>query len=257
MCTTLIEAGTMSCEGDFCASCSQAGLCDHSCELPCAGGSANGGHRRRLGESLTMFSVAFQPTDTCEWDTLDDTVRAIDAVCCAGGDSFGCAAGHLPETCSYDCGKVFVPFINRCGAKLALLGNDEATMAGYRAYQSLCLQLDPETMVLAIDRSVCVTCGDGEVSAEEDCDDGLDGNSDEPDAHCRLDCHLARCGDGIVDGGEECDLGGLDSDDATEEDQCMTDCTQPVLCPFSAGPAEFTTLGSTGAHGPTSTAGYG
>ena len=140
----------------------------------------------------------------------------------------------LPETCSYGCGKLFVPFIELCGDMLETLSHaaaGESTMVAYHAFQAKCLQLDPQTMVLAIDRSVCVTCGDGEVSGGEDCDDGLEGNSDEPDAHCRPDCHLARCGDGIVDRGEECDLGALNSDDATEEDQCMADCTAPVHCP--------------------------
>jgi cysteine-rich repeat protein len=41
-------------------------------------------------------------------------------------------------------------------------------------------------------------CGDGLVSGPEQCDDGA-GNSNAPDAACRLDCTEQRCGDGIVD----------------------------------------------------------
>ncbi len=41
-------------------------------------------------------------------------------------------------------------------------------------------------------------CGDGIVTGDEQCDDGL-ANSDAPDAACRVDCTLRRCGDGIVD----------------------------------------------------------
>jgi cysteine-rich repeat protein len=41
-------------------------------------------------------------------------------------------------------------------------------------------------------------CGDGVVTGDEQCDEGL-GNSDNPDASCRTDCTLRRCGDGIID----------------------------------------------------------
>lgn len=41
-------------------------------------------------------------------------------------------------------------------------------------------------------------CGDGVVSAGEQCDEGAL-NSDAPDATCRTDCTLRRCGDGIID----------------------------------------------------------
>jgi len=41
-------------------------------------------------------------------------------------------------------------------------------------------------------------CGDGLVTGDEECDDGMS-NSDAPDASCRTDCTLRRCGDGIVD----------------------------------------------------------
>ena len=58
-------------------------------------------------------------------------------------------------------------------------------------------------------------CGDGFVwFGNEDCDQGV-GNSQAPDALCRVDCSLQRCGDGVVDvnAGEGCDdANGVDSD---------------------------------------------
>lgn len=48
-------------------------------------------------------------------------------------------------------------------------------------------------------------CGNGMLNEGEQCDDGP-GNSQNPGAHCRTDCGLARCGDGVVDAPfESCD----------------------------------------------------
>ncbi len=52
-------------------------------------------------------------------------------------------------------------------------------------------------------------CGDGVTNGDEECDDGINGNSDtRPDA-CRTDCTLPSCGDTVTDPGygEECDDG--------------------------------------------------
>ncbi|TNF25337.1 MAG: hypothetical protein EP329_23210, partial [Deltaproteobacteria bacterium] len=61
-------------------------------------------------------------------------------------------------------------------------------------------------------------CGNGNLEAPEQCDDGTDTgqpayNSDTlPDA-CRTNCLLAYCGDGVTDTGEQCDDGnGIDND---------------------------------------------
>ena len=47
-------------------------------------------------------------------------------------------------------------------------------------------------------------CGDGELDADEECDDG-EANSDTAADACRTTCLLPWCGDGVVDAGEECD----------------------------------------------------
>ena len=66
-------------------------------------------------------------------------------------------------------------------------------------------------------------CGDGDLDAGEECDDG---NTADDDA-CPSTCQNAICGDGFVRTGvEECDDGGANSD--TTPDACRTDCTLPV-----------------------------
>lgn len=51
-------------------------------------------------------------------------------------------------------------------------------------------------------------CGNNTIDPGEECDEGT-GNSDAPNAHCRLDCSYPRCGDSIIDTefGERCDDG--------------------------------------------------
>lgn len=47
-------------------------------------------------------------------------------------------------------------------------------------------------------------CGNGQLEAEEECDDGALNSNETPNA-CRRDCVIAYCGDGVTDDGEECD----------------------------------------------------
>lgn len=61
-------------------------------------------------------------------------------------------------------------------------------------------------------RYVLLFCGNGEVNAGEDCDEGP-ANSQLPGASCRQDCSNARCGDGILDPDEVCDDGNYLSGD--------------------------------------------
>jgi cysteine-rich repeat protein len=63
------------------------------------------------------------------------------------------------------------------------------------------------------------TCGDGNVDAGEECDDG---NLIDNDG-CGNDCKLPVCGDGVTEDMEECDDGNL-----IDNDGCGNDCKLPV-----------------------------
>jgi len=68
-----------------------------------------------------------------------------------------------------------------------------------------------------------ISCGDGVVDANEQCDDG---NLESGDA-CDANCTLPGCGNGIVDAGEECDDGNR-----SDGDGCQADCTlAPAFTP--------------------------
>eukprot|EP01050_Picozoa_sp_SAG11_P014079 SAG11_NODE_1699_length_4427_cov_3.213262_1_plen_769_part_00 len=215
LCRTLVDAGGVTCRKDFCANCEQAHTCDATCGFPCP--QPNGGHRRlqlisrinRLGHS-----------DVCDWDQVNDRMDAVDEACCTDGS---CGENAFPDACSYDCGKLFVPFLHDCGELISsLVNHDNETVTNLQRFEERCLLLDPKTMVMAIHTSVCLTCGDGEVVEPEECDDGMGRNSDEPGARCRTNCMLAACGDGVVDPGEDCDEGPLNSDEPNA--RCRTDC---------------------------------
>jgi fibro-slime domain-containing protein len=90
------------------------------------------------------------------------------------------------------------------------------------------LSLPPSTRT----RSSCrPACGDGVVTAPEECDLGT--ASDTGDyGGCTADCHLAGyCGDGIVNGPEECDDGTNDAPLYSRgEPQCRSGCVYSHYC---------------------------
>jgi hypothetical protein len=73
--------------------------------------------------------------------------------------------------------------------------------------------------VIALAGSIC---GDGAVSATEECDEGGANSDTDPDA-CRADCRAAFCGDGVVDADETCDDG---ENQGTGQGTCPSACVE-------------------------------
>ncbi len=69
-----------------------------------------------------------------------------------------------------------------------------------------------------------VTCGDGVLDVNEQCDDGVNNSDTAPNA-CRNNCRLPWCGDGVVDTNEACDDGVANSN--VTPDACRTTCVLP------------------------------
>ncbi len=93
-------------------------------------------------------------------------------------------------------------------------------------------------------------CGDGVVSADEACDDGLAGNDDS--RFCTANCMLNVCGDGkLFVGWELCDEGAANSDEYGS--LCGSQCEPGPRCGDHKLQAEFETcdlgLGNGGAKG--------
>jgi cysteine-rich repeat protein len=90
--------------------------------------------------------------------------------------------------------------------------NFQLTLNGYTAKQSICVP----------------RCGDGIVSAAEECDLGTQ-NSDMAYGGCTTQCKFGPfCGDGMKNGPEECDLGKNNGNAALGADGCTLGCTKPL-----------------------------
>lgn len=77
-------------------------------------------------------------------------------------------------------------------------------------------------------------CGDSNLDAGEDCDDGNQSNAD----GCLNDCTVASCGDGVIWLGlEECDNGP--DNDAKSLDGCRPDCQAATCGDGAIYPGEF------------------
>eukprot|EP01052_Picozoa_sp_SAG31_P025668 SAG31_NODE_2264_length_6057_cov_6.828634_2_plen_781_part_00 len=205
VCDGMISSGFKSCAEDYCELCPEAHSCDGACQFPCGPGDTNGGHRmqRILAEIGGWASALVEYSVACPLEQLHERIQEVDAACC--GRSNGVCAYGVPTSCSYRCGRVWTSFFANCEAVLSELFD------GVEEYEDLtasCLDVDPMSVTLALDRAVCSVCGDGVQGYGEECDEGQ-ANSDLPNALCRTNCKVASCGDGIVDDGETCDGDGM------------------------------------------------
>jgi len=72
--------------------------------------------------------------------------------------------------------------------------------------------------------NLAAVCGNGDLEAGEQCDEGLANSDDEPDA-CRWTCEWAYCGDDVTDSDETCDDGGTVGGDG-----CSATCQIEYEC---------------------------
>eukprot|EP01052_Picozoa_sp_SAG31_P026691 SAG31_NODE_2438_length_5695_cov_2.851501_2_plen_1345_part_00 len=85
----------------------------------------------------------------------------------------------LPQSCSFDCGRVYTQFMDKCGSLLDVFIADDALPTEHEQFEGLrrqCTQMDPTTMVMALFNSECDSnelCGDGRLQMGEECDDGV------------------------------------------------------------------------------------
>jgi hypothetical protein len=232
LCQKSIAAGLFTCDVDYCPTCAQASVCDHTCSLPCGtqvrviGGSA--GHRRqllkarnkqrterrRVQASNAIFNYGAQQSRSCPLTMVMARSSIVEQECCRDGDI--CASG-LPTRCTFTCGQTFADFMNDCGTTINTIFEPEV-VRGYTAFVEGCAQIDTVSLVRAIDSARCdcdqtdcggdiaAVCGDNITAISEECDWGT-ANSWEPDC-CRPDCTFPRCNDGVVDTFEGCDEGG-------------------------------------------------
>ena len=69
----------------------------------------------------------------------------------------------VPDSCSYDCGGVFDPFVRDCGDLMQRLVDQPISSQMYN-FKDRCAQLDPVSIAVALDDAFCDICGDSVLS---------------------------------------------------------------------------------------------
>jgi hypothetical protein len=274
LCDSFIAAKLKSCKADYCESCAEAHSCDHSCDLPCAGGVANGAHRQicflfyaplvlsrhmtgwpkpavRAGGHRLLAELAnwADPLDelsaTCPLGELKMRVAALNVACCAEleeGDGHGACVDGVPTSCAYNCGRVWTAFREECWSLMTSFDFFDHEGQNFDRLTDRCLDIDPVGMALALYDATCGICGDSLVSVElgEECDAGGD-NSNAPDATCRPNCKLPHCGDQVVDlgRGETCDNGPSNCGVPGNMEGCSPDTACTAICQPPTAPCTY------------------
>ena len=110
------------------------------------------------GKAAHKAHVGLQDFDSnvCSVDTIGALAEAVDADCCYQNGVYKCSASSpVPETCSYACGVVMVPFYENCGDLLTGLFARQMTPLT-QLYNS-CLNADVRVLTTAYDQRECCT----------------------------------------------------------------------------------------------------
>ena len=181
---------------------------------------------------LPLTNLYFSPA--CPLDSIDNALYAISAACCT--DLTPCSPTNqgVPSECTFDCNRVFAPFMTNCRDTISALVNhgdgadgrpEQSTLNKLDHYTQVCGQFSVASMSAAIYAARCGVCGDESIDdwLAEECDAGA-ANANTPDAPCRPDCTLPRCGDGVQDSTEGCDEGEANSADGSCGADCQLTC---------------------------------
>jgi hypothetical protein len=203
---------------------------------------------------LPHMGIYFSPT--CPLDSIDNALYAVSAACCT--DLTPCMESNqgVPEQCTFDCNRVFTPFMTNCRDTITALvthSRGQETVHKLDTYSTICSQFSVASMATAIYEARCGVCGDESVDdwLAEQCDAGA-ANADTPDAPCRTDCMLPRCGDGVQDSTEGCDEGEANAADGSCGVDCQPTCDapDPRMCGQMQQVAEWTDLETGGPDAP-------
>ena len=119
--------------------------------------------------ALELFPLALQDWNrvtTCPISQLTARIDFVSRTCCADTT----CGGHIPIQCSYNCTRVFIPFLSDCRDVIVpLLGED---IDKYDRFNNLCTNLDVHSLVMSLHEARCWYCGDGSVDENEECDAG-------------------------------------------------------------------------------------
>ena len=135
--------------------------------------------------------------DACPLDSIDDQLYAVSEACCTAITP--CPTGHvgvpgdgIPTECTFDCNRVYAPFMTNCYSTIAALvsvhsAGPNTTIALMDEYSRTCRHFSVASMATAVYEARCGYCGDGKVDdwLREECDEGGTATSE-----CTTGCKL-------------------------------------------------------------------
>ena len=132
------------------------GLMRQGCNIDLTPPHAAG--RRMQDDGSTRKAGLAKPlqtdTATCEWDSFDDRVVEMSAVCCGTNADANCADGSPPRACNPECAVYYHSFFNDCSILLnTVMASQIDTFA---AFDEVCLaSADIGFFLNAIQHTTC------------------------------------------------------------------------------------------------------
>ncbi len=196
---------------------------DASCNTGCNAGY-NIANCRWCGDGQVSNSEACDTSGTTA--TVNCTTRSHSPAYWNTGDNATCASGcgsYSETNCKYCGDGIYTPAFENCDTTKTGSTYGSATI-DCNTYSSSYYTGDNATCNNGCNAgyniAACRWCGDGQVTNDENCDDGV---NDGTYGHCKAGCQsgmAAYCGDGTVNGSEVCDDGVNDG----SYDGCMAGC---------------------------------
>eukprot|EP01052_Picozoa_sp_SAG31_P016933 SAG31_NODE_1140_length_9701_cov_43.848261_3_plen_327_part_00 len=92
--------------------------------------------------------------NTCSWDSFDDRVVEMSAVCCGSNADEACADGQPPRECSPECAVYFHTFYSNCQTLLSTVL--QADFDAYTDFHETCMdEANVELFLIAIKHATC------------------------------------------------------------------------------------------------------
>eukprot|EP01052_Picozoa_sp_SAG31_P004106 SAG31_NODE_167_length_21485_cov_31.094922_4_plen_641_part_00 len=108
------------------------------------------------GQKTGIAKLLQTDPTTCSWDSFDDRIVEMSAVCCGTNADETCADGQPPRECSPECGVYFHSFYSDCEILLSTVQQDDFEV--FTDFHEMCLEeADVSFFLNAIQHATCAS----------------------------------------------------------------------------------------------------